>query len=262
MFGWFFKQKNEKQENIAISDVTEKNNTDLETTLCPYCGNDFKRVVKAKSKCKKCGKFAYKRTTIDGKEVVVTEEEKDRLDTEYQEHIASTYEDHSTINRAENISKKYFNAGLYNRSEVAKELTSRFGRAPEDGDITWYILNRESINTLMEGRYGHYRNVRLDMFDVLYAEKNYTQAIDMLMEVIYLDNSNFHLYGNQFANKKADILLTGTLIRVQKRLDLSLEEIESRYLEKCRSVQQQLHIELDPKESLKELIRAIKEYRQ
>ncbi len=256
MFGWLFKSQKESEKLIA-EDKEVKSDIQHVTSLCPYCGSDFKRAVKAKSKCKNCGNFAYKRTTIGGEEVIVTEKEMQKLDLERQEQ----YEEMYARQEIDKIIEKYFRAELYSKKTIINELTSRFGRPPEIGDIAWYILNNEILVTLTEKRYGHYRNVKLDMFDVLYSEKRYTQALDVLMEIIYLDNSNFHLFGNRFAESRADILpfSVNLLMKLANKLNLSQMEIYDKYLNKCIEVRRQLQVDLDPKNSLIELKEKIKE---
>jgi len=253
MFGWLFRKNQEKNKIIDVKKLKTTQDIKVKTTLCPYCNNNFNRIVKAKSKCKKCGNTVYKRTTLGGREVVVTEKDRDKIDIAHQENFS--------ILQTEKIVEKYFNAQLYNKDDVILELTHRFGRIPAQGDIAWYILNIELVNTLVQKRYGHYRNVKLDMYSVLYAEQNYRQSLNILMEVTYLDNSNFSLYGNRFAESKEEILPSSVnqITKLSNKLKMTQTELEETYLKICIDTQQQLRIDLEPKESLKDLKKIIRE---
>lgn len=258
MFGWFRRKR--KIEEVDTQKETEKKTaiSHTKTTLCPYCGNDFKRVVKAKSKCKACGKTVYKRTSISGESVVVTEAEKEKIDREYEAKRALSCD-------IEELNSNYAAHRGYALTEIRKELKERFGKEPLASDIAWYILNRESVRTL-SGKYniGSYGNVRLDMARVSYKRGDYATALRLLFEVIYLDHCNMYkvvmlMHDPTLASvmpytkgsvppallemARALIFLSGT----------DEGEAEALYVEANRSLYAAYSPEISPKESFGEL---------
>ena len=52
---------------------------------CPYCGEKLYKFPKAKTKCKSCGNFIYKRTRpFDNKAILVKENELDEVEKEWE----------------------------------------------------------------------------------------------------------------------------------------------------------------------------------
>ena len=262
MFGWFRKKR--KIEEVDTTKETksetkkETSKSHTKTTLCPYCGNDFKRVVKAKSKCKACGKTVYKRTSISGESIVVTEEEKEKIDKEYEVRRVISCD-------IETLNSNYAAHRGYALAAIRKELKERFGKEPLASDIAWYILNQESVRTLSDTyNIGSYQNVRLDMARVSYERGNYATALRLLFEVIYLDHCNMYKVVMLMHDPTLASVMPYTKGSVPPALvemayvliDLSGTdegEAEALYVEANRSLYAAYSPEISPKESFGEL---------
>lgn len=140
---------------------------------CPYCNQTLEKAPGRKKKCPHCNNFILVRTRPkDEKRVLVTEIEAEEIEKEW--HVRS------------GVRNDYLNErGDY---EDAKNiLKNKFGRDPPENDVKWYLLNNDLLKYSTNNDWGHYRNTRFTMGELLRKEGKYLNALAKYFEVIYLD---------------------------------------------------------------------------
>jgi hypothetical protein len=73
------------------------------------------------------------------------------------------------------------------RLSTRAALHQQFGNQPSDFDVAWRLLNEDSITHAGTGNWGLYRNTRFAMGEALRAEGRLREALQMYLEVCYLD---------------------------------------------------------------------------
>lgn len=141
-------------------------------TTCPYCNKDLGKEIKRKISCPFCKKVIYVR-----KGSVVTEREKEIVD--WQAYMEFLVPDITLV-----------------RIEVEKELTEKFKKQPDSGDVVWgmfnYIVTRlreprdleilyENMATFLESEGKH-------------AESNKLKQQAFKMKMLDFKKSNFYKF--------------------------------------------------------------------
>lgn len=113
------------------------------------------------------------RTRLDNSRVVVTEEEADRIDEEWE--VISEF-------GSENFSKRP------NYEEVKSRLRSQLlDREPLEEEVGWALLQEELIEHAERWDWGLYRNTRSSMAEQYGRERRLEEALTTYLEVCYLD---------------------------------------------------------------------------
>jgi hypothetical protein len=141
---------------------------------CPYCDGVLNKVPGAKTKCPCCKKFIFVRTRPqDEVRVVVTAEGADKIDEEWR-----------IINGTQEMfleNQRRFNE----RRELLKEKLG--GKNPKKENVQWSLLNESLMEHLKNGEMGLYRNVKLDMAQILKKEGKLKEALKAYLGICYLD---------------------------------------------------------------------------
>ncbi|MGE0469846.1 MAG: hypothetical protein AB7L09_11380 [Nitrospira sp.] len=142
-------------------------------SACPHCNTLLQRKPAKKTKCPQCGRFIYVRTRPqDQLKVLVTEQQADLLEEQWS-LIKGTQE-----------------AYLAEKQKIQAEragLAKLFRAAPSENDIKWGLLGKDAMEHALNGNWGFYRNVRLQMAEVLRKESKFKQALSFYCWVCYLD---------------------------------------------------------------------------
>jgi len=221
----------------------------IETTHCPYCGNDFKRVVKSKTKCKQCGDFVYKRTTLDGKHVVVTEKERDRIDAEHKKAPWISP-------KTKDVYHRYFVLLEYNKKRIRKILKKPFWAKINDKEAIWAAIKHYKTQCIKEWHYGLYRNAVSDTIPLLLEDKKFSKALDVCLSVCYMDhcnasNGNIKAQLSPWLKKNGEIVthhLTQA-IYIADEIGLSYEELIHRYRDVSEGIWLKLKAPIEPAKS-------------
>lgn len=141
--------------------------------ICPNCGKALENKPSRKKKCPECGNFMFVRTRpSDNKKVLVTEAQAEVIEEQW-----------SIVNSTHDSYLKEKKAFENERASQAK----RFGCAPSENDVKWALLNKELTSHALKGNWGHYRNAKLQMADILRKEKKQKSALYFYLDVFYLD---------------------------------------------------------------------------
>jgi len=141
--------------------------------VCPYCAKTLHKMPGRKTKCPFCANFMYVRTRpSDKKRVVATEQDATKIDEQWMVENG-TYQAHLET-------KAEFAAGK-------AALAQKFGREPSDNDVMWSLHNKHSLEQAKQGDWGLYRNTRLSMAEQMRREGKQRPALNMYLEVSYLD---------------------------------------------------------------------------
>lgn len=162
----FLEEHSKDEVQLKDSDIGEED-------CCPHCQKKLNPVPKRKKKCPFCEKFMYSRTRpSDRKKVLVTEEEKDKI----EEQWAILSEDSE-----ERLSE------LKEYKDAKQELKAKFGKDPPPHDVQWNLCNKKIIEYAVKKQWGLFRNNKFEMASLLKKEGRDKQALQTLFEVCYLD---------------------------------------------------------------------------
>lgn len=218
-------------------------------SICPYCNQALEKRPSRKTKCPHCGNDIYARTRpSDQKKVLVTEAQAQEIDEQWMKKNGT------------------YDAYLEEQAEFQRtkaELTKLFGHEASDRDVYWAIYNQKSIDHAQAMNWGLYRNTRFDMGELLRKENNNAQALNMFIEVSYLDANGPANRGGISSNpqllkkyppfdREMAVQAPGVVDRIEKLaklLDLSDAALKKRYLEIAGEIQQLLDLSISPEKA-------------
>jgi len=141
--------------------------------VCPHCNSELEKMPGRKKKCPFCSNFIYVRTRpIDEKKVLVTEEQKEKIDEQW-----------SIVNGTH----KEFIARKKEYEKTKNELKRQHGKEPSDNEVQWAILEKKQYEYAKCNHWGLYRNTIFDMAEILRKESKLEMALVRYIEVCYLD---------------------------------------------------------------------------
>ncbi|MBI5884045.1 MAG: hypothetical protein HZB91_13195 [Elusimicrobia bacterium] len=142
--------------------------------ICPYCSQALDKMPGRKKKCPHCGNNMYVRTRpVDRQRVLVTERGAQDIDAQW-----------ATIG-AKQQAMRFVDETEFNKEKDA--LSARSGREPSDFDVLWTLHDKHLIEHAKMNNWGLYRNTRLAMAELLVTDGKRRQALDIYLEVVYLD---------------------------------------------------------------------------
>ena len=140
---------------------------------CPYCGVVLAKMPAQRTRCKECGSFMLVRTSPSSRaRVLVTAKRAEELEREWAEQ--------RTLHDAEARWGDRF-------AEERAALSRRFGKPAGTNDVIWSLLNQELVQHAQLNDWGHYRNTKLKMAEVLGSENRASQALNTYLEICYFD---------------------------------------------------------------------------
>lgn len=141
--------------------------------VCPYCGVVLEKMPGRKKKCPSCSNDIYVRSRPeDGKPVLVKDSE------------------HPVVEAYRQVRRAISDGGLFEENDLPQAraaLRKQFGHEPSEGDVLWRLFNDKSMELAKYRNWGLYRNLRLTMAEHLIAEQRDAAAMQMFLEVCYLD---------------------------------------------------------------------------
>jgi len=209
-----------------------------------------------KKKCPECGKYMLSRTRpSDRKKVLIREDQAFQIEEQWA--IANGTHDQFIAARKEFEAER-------------ERLRKQFGREPSENDIKWAQLNNRLLEHMNAFQWGLYRNDRLAMGDILNKESRYLNALDVYLEVCYLDLNGPNNCGTrdpyilkQFPpfNPKDAMLAPGVVGYVYDMLErqrLPMSDLRVRFLEVAAKTQRSLALPVAPDEAWRKLSKEIK----
>lgn len=196
-------------------------------TLCPYCKIGLTKQPKRKTKCPHCSKYIYIRTDPDTEQKILVREDQLK-DIEDRWNVKSEYDD--KLNR---LIYMFSAIDIY----IQKSKTSTPLQA-----LRYSIIHMQE-KAQKDWNFGVYRNMRLNMSELLFLENNKKDCLLVLFEVVFLD---FNTCNNVSSRKDdADLLKkyppfivdTNTIPFILKTTtkyiydcNLSIKEVEELYI--------------------------------
>lgn len=144
-------------------------------------------------------------------------------------------------------------------------LQKQLGREPSENEIDWAKLSNDLGVYAKQFQWGLYRNARLSMGDILKKEKKYKDALDLYLEVCYLDLNGPNNCGSmdpeilrEFPpfNPKDGFLAPGVLGYIDKLLQrekMKKGDIKHRFLEIATNVKNSLRLPVAPEKAWRQL---------
>ena len=212
---------------------------DLRKAECPYCHGQLKKIPGRKTTCPHCGQDMYVRTKPDNTRVVVTSAEAEKIEEAWA--VASGTHDQ-------------YIAGKERVAQEREVLGKRFAKEPSEDDVQWSILNKDLVEHGRHRNWGHYRNTRFQMAEILRKESRLLPALETYLEVCYLDLNGPNNTGGHALSSLRDFdpghdasLAPGVLDRVAKlvkKLQLDRGALRETFLAHNRLVQVNLRLPL------------------
>lgn len=131
--------------------------------ICPMCKVSLLKEVKAKTKCKHCGKFIYRRThpyTNEG--LTLTKDQADVVDLEWAK-INGTYE--VLVQEKDEF------------ESMKSDLSKKFGKVPNDNDVQWALQNERLAKAMETANWGVMSGCYLKMGVICFKEKKYKACV-------------------------------------------------------------------------------------
>lgn len=158
-----------------------------------------------------------------------------------------------------------FLAEKSDREATKNKLLSQGVDTPTDLDIKWEQLKILLPSLASEYKWGLYRNARLGMGDVLKKQGKLSEALDIYLEVCFIDLNG----PNNCGTKDSEILklfppfdpksafwapgVLGYIDQLCKELNVETEGLGSRFIRLSSKVEQQLKLPLSANKAWKEL---------
>jgi hypothetical protein len=160
--------------------------------VCPYCRATLKKKPGSKTKCRACGNFIYVRTRpLDNQRISVTEEQIELVAEQWA---------------IRNGTHAQFLAAQHTRDEERTRLVKELGREPTKDELNLSLLARDLVDYAANGKWGLFRNARLDMGDLLRKASNWQAALLTYLEVAYLDVNDPNNLGNPSESHRMELL--------------------------------------------------------
>lgn len=166
-------QSRSLNKKVVSDEKYQPNYVAYEKWQCPYCEHQFEKVVTRKRKCPSCQNIMVVRTHHESKKKMILKEEQIiNLENEKEKYYNDKW--------IEDFFKRY---GTTFDQEKAKGSSG----SPYPYDVAWGMLNRVAMENAAKMQFGLYRNVRMDMGDLLKREGKPKRALLFYLEVCYLD---------------------------------------------------------------------------
>lgn len=224
-----------------------------EECKCPYCLHELGKPATRKRKCPNCKETMYGRTLpISKRKVTVTEKQRNTVD---QYNLI--------VSELDMYGQKYKNQYF----EIKSDLTKKWGFEANDPDVFWQLINLYRIDMAKERSWGLYRNATHKMGEILAYEGKLEGALDMYLEVNYMD-ANGGTNGGTFHNDETDTeydfssLAPGIVLRtidLKEELNLNDSSLKERYLQVATMVMESLNFPIESEKAWEKLEKEINE---
>jgi DNA-directed RNA polymerase subunit RPC12/RpoP len=230
------------------------------TPACPYCNFQFDNMPKSKRQCPNCKKTIYNRTRpLDNKKVLLTEDQLVILEDELKiRHMLSLIRRYVNTPRQQTV---YDNVKL--------ELTTKFGKTPNDNDIFWAFLNNETRYYASCNNWGLYTSAVSQQAQLLLDEGKNKQALTFYLWVCYMDLNGPEnlgglgkLPGVRPFNPKMGFLAPGLIdqiVKINASLGLSQDDIKTLFLEHNKKIHDSLKLPISPDNAWIDIEKAIRQ---
>jgi len=237
---------------LVTSKTTQVGQTE---PVCPHCSQRLEKMPSRKKKCPSCKDDVYVRTRpSDKKRILIRADQIEAV--EEQKAIA-------------NGTHQQFLAAKKERQDAGRNLQRKLGRAPAEHEIEWALLQEAAAGHVRQKNWGHYRNARFDMSELLTKQNQHEQALALLLEVCYVDLNGPRNCGGDFEmlddfpefDLEMSDLAGGVLARVHQamqRLELDLRGVESKFGKVANRLLQSIPLPLSPKKAWRELKHALR----
>lgn len=141
--------------------------------VCPHCSTPLTKAPQRKTSCKCCGQDIYVRThPVDRSKVLTTQQGASEIDTMW------------LAQRRERVLLDQYGAGLDAERTL---LTMQHGTSPNDREVLWILMLKERQKHSGSKQWGLYRNVTLDLADLLALDGKHSDAVSQLIDVCCID---------------------------------------------------------------------------
>lgn len=219
--------------------------------VCPYCDHQLGKMPGRKKRCPGCDQHMLVRTRPrDRKKILIREDQAILIEEQWS--IANGTHDEFLAARREYEAE---------RNRLQKQL----GREPTASEIEWAKLTKELGVYAKQYQWGLYRNARLSMGDILKKDKKYKDALDLYLEVCYLDLNGPNNCGSTdpqmlrefppFNPKDGDLApgVLGYIDKLLQRQKLGKSDLKVRFLAISANVKNSLGLPVAPEKAWREL---------
>jgi hypothetical protein len=220
-------QPRSRKKKVVSDEKYQPNYVAFEKWRCPYCEHQFEKEVTRKRKCPSCQNLMLVRTHHESKKKMILKEEQiQNLESEKEKYYNDKW--------IEDFFKRYETTFEQEKAKVSSS-------SPYPYDVAWGMLNRVAMENAAKMQFGLYRNVRMDMGELLKREGKEKRALHFYLEVCYLDiNGATNTTNNPQLIKKYPpfqmdlaFLAPGILAHVEsilEELNMSLNEVKEEFI--------------------------------
>jgi ssDNA-binding Zn-finger/Zn-ribbon topoisomerase 1 len=205
-------------------------NEDLGTrNICPYCNKKLDKMPLKKTKCIFCSNFIYSRTVpYTNEKLLFREDQIPLLEAKWNLYMFSKRGDF-----------------YVSEQELEKERL-KYKKNISNVELIVNIFNDDAKKFRKNKQLGLYRNLLINICQYLISEKDFNQALDYLLKVLYLDingsqnvpNFKLDFVINEF-DKKNSFFANG-LINVLNNfiliLNISINDVKNRFFVVCKDL--------------------------
>jgi len=222
-----------KPSTISKTSSSLQKIADVESK-CPYCGCTLEKRPVRKKKCTNCGNFILVRTRPgDSQKVLVTEQQAAQIQRQWQHRMPEELERDPEYR------------------QMSAKLRVNRGTEPSVEDVCWALPNERSLQHARKRDWGLYRNEKLDMAGVLEYEDRLRDALQMYLEICYLDVNGPTNGGGPRASfdPTQAFIAPGIIWEVRElsdNLGLETAEVKSLFIERGEIVHHSLRLPIAP----------------
>jgi hypothetical protein len=148
-------------------------------------------------------------------------------------------------------------------ARVRSALKEQFGKPPSDSDVLWRILNEESLGFVSSESWALYTHVVFEMAEIRLMQGKAIAALELYIQAVHLAlngprNIDRELVRAGYPRFSQPGLLPDRyiqrLVKVQRALGLSAEQLEARYLDTATRTSSELVLPLPAEKAWKSLV--------
>lgn len=224
--------------------------------VCPYCASQLEKMPGRKKKCPQCTKPIFVRTRPTDRQRILVREDQLEVIEEQWAIVNGTHQE--------------FLANKSRAEQIRVQLRDKFGREPSNNDIQWSLLNQDAMKHASRKDWGLYRNVRLNMAQLLAKEGKDKEALRYYLWVCYIDlNGPSNMGGIKdpkilkeyppFSPKKGDLVpgIVGEVEDLANKLEMANQQLVGMFKKVADSEYKSLRLPVAPKTACAKIEKSI-----
>jgi hypothetical protein len=217
--------------------------------LCPYCYARLDSIPIRSNPCPECGNTIFVGIRpLDDSKILLREDQIEELEEQWaiKKGVYQEYLGKKEMNRVEYEEEQSF-------------LRKRFTRTPSRFEIQWELLWKKCLKHARNFNWRLYRDVRLEMAELLKKERKLNRALEYYYELCYLDLNGPVDTGGGYSTSfdpETGLLSPGVIEQIKEiniLLPSSKEKHRILFLEYAKNIRDALKLPVYPEEAWKKV---------